>query len=129
MLLVGRRRAGADRLGRIAGGHFDVAARRRTLEFAGRIEGTDVSPALADLVGDGAFLTRWNNEILEPASIDGDYVFEAADADTAYQRVIYQTRNRGDLSGLALLVILGVGGVMIVIALRARRVPAEHRLP
>ena len=61
-----------------------------TLEFAGRIEGTDVSPALADFVGDGAFLTRWNNDILEPASIDGDYVFEAADADTAYQRVIYQ---------------------------------------
>ena len=43
-----------------------------TLEFAGRIEGTDVSPALADFVGDGAFLTRWNNELLEPASIDGD---------------------------------------------------------
>ena len=32
------------------------------------------------------------------------------------------------VTGLALLAILGVGGVMIVIALIARRVPAEHRL-
>ena len=92
-----------------------------TLEFAGRIEGTDVSPALADFVGDGAFLTRWHNDILEPASIDGDYVFENADADTEYQRVIYQTRNRGDLTGLTLLALVGVCGVMIVIALIRRR--------
>ncbi len=99
-----------------------------TLEFAGPIEGTDVSPALADFVGDGAFLTRWHNDILEPASIDGDYVFETADADTEYQRVIYQTRNRGHLTGLTLLALVGLGGVMIVIALIRRRGPTEHPL-
>ncbi len=38
-----------------------VAGIEPSLEFAGRIEGTDVSPALADFVGNGAFLTRWNN--------------------------------------------------------------------
>ncbi len=54
-----------------------VAGNTPTLEFAGRIEGTDVSPALDDFVGDGAFLTRWTNDIREPASIDGDYVFES----------------------------------------------------
>ena len=88
----------------------------------------DVSPALADFVGDGAFLTRWHNDLLAPASIDGDYVFATADADTAYQRVMYQTRNRGDLTGLTLLAVVGLCGVMIVIVLVRRRAPAERRL-
>ena len=85
-------------------------------------------PALADFVGDGAFLTRWNNFIAEPASIDVDYIFEQATADATYQQVIYRDRNRGDLTGLTLLVFVGLGGVMIVIALTRRRGPAEHRL-
>lgn len=97
-----------------------VAGNTPTLEFAGRIEGTDVSPALDDFVGDGAFLTRWTNDIREPASIDGDYVFEAADADTAYQRVTYQTRNRGDLTGLTLIALVGVGGIALTVLLIRR---------
>jgi hypothetical protein len=105
-----------------------VAGNAPTLEYAGRIEGADVSPALADFVGDGAFLTRWHNDLLEPASIDGDYTFATADADTAYQRVTYQTRNRGDLTGLMLLAFVGLCAVMIVIVLARRRVPAEHPL-
>lgn len=133
--------AGVNVLGRQRIGPFDVirvaaqdptsipvAGNTPNLEFAGRIERADVSPALADFVGDGAFLTQWNNFIAEPASIDGDYIFEQATADATYQQVIYRDRNRGDLTGLTLLVFVGLGGVMIVIALTRRRGPAEHRL-
>ena len=92
------------------------------------IERTDVSPALADFVGDAAFLTRWNNDLLDPASIDGDYIFATAAADTEYQRVIDRTRNRGDPTGLALLAIVGLGALMIIITLSRRRRPADHLL-
>jgi hypothetical protein len=98
-----------------------VARNTPNLEFAGRIEGADVSPALADFVGDGAFLTQWNNFIGEPTSIDGDYVFEQATADTTYQQVIYRERNRGDLTGLTLLVFVGLGGVALTVLLVRRR--------
>ncbi len=92
-----------------------------TLEFAGRLDGSEVSPALADFVGEGAFLTRWNNNLIEPASIDGDYIFEPAAADTAYQQVIYRERNRGDVTGLALLGFVGLVGVALtVLAVRRR---------
>ncbi|WP_123029445.1 DUF2330 domain-containing protein [Mycolicibacterium stellerae] len=97
-----------------------VTGNAPTLEFAGRIEGTDVSPALADFVSDGAFLTRWNNVILEPEMIDGDYIFAQADADTAYQRVVYRTRNRGDLTGLTLLVLVGCFGIGLTVLLVRR---------
>lgn len=98
-----------------------VAGNAPNLEFAGRIEGKDVSPALADFVGDGAFLTQWDNYIGDPASIDGDYVFEQATADTPFQRVIYLERNRGDLTGLTLLVIVGLGGVAVSVVMTRRR--------
>lgn len=98
-----------------------VAGNAPKLEFAGRIEGKDVSPALADFVGDGAFLTQWDNYIGDPASIDGDYVFEQATADTPYQRVIYRERNRGDLTGLTLLVAVGLGGVAVSVLVARRR--------
>ncbi len=98
-----------------------VAGNAPTLEFAGRIEGADVSPALADFVGDGAFLTRWSDTIVEPASIDADYVFEPAADDTTYQQVIYRTRNRGDLTGLTLLALVGVAGIALTVVLVRRR--------
>ena len=94
-----------------------VADNTPTLEFAGPIEGSGVSPALADFVGDGAFLTRWNNNLLEPASIDGDYIFEPAVDDTTYQRVIYRERNRGDLTGLTLIALVGAGGIAVTVSM------------
>lgn len=99
-----------------------------TLQFAGDIDGSTVSPALADFVGDGAFLTRWTNNLIDPPTIDGDYIFEQAADDTTYQQVIYRDRNRGDITGLALLALIGLGGLMIVIALARRRAKPGHPL-
>ncbi len=93
-----------------------VAGEAPSLEFAGRIEPGD-SPALADYVGDSAFLTRWQNTIYDPAAIDGDYIFEQASSDTPYQQVIYRTRDHGELSGLILLAALGVGGLVTIVLL------------
>ena len=93
-----------------------VAGDKPTLEFAGRVE-RSASPALADYVGDAAFLTRWKNTIFDPAAIEGDYLFEQAPADTPYQQVIYRTRNRGDLTALILLGALGVGGIVTIVLL------------
>ena len=99
-----------------------VADQKPSLEFAGHVERADVSPALAAYVGDGAFLTRWNDDIYEPESIDGDYVFEPAASDTPFQHVIYRTRDHGDLTGLILLAVLasGVVALIVVVARRAR---------
>jgi hypothetical protein len=97
-----------------------VAGNAPTLLFAGRIEGAEVSPALAQFVGESAFLTRWRNDRLEPASIEGDYVFEVAGADTEYQRVVRQPRNRGDLTGLTLLAIVGISGVAVTVVIVRR---------
>ena len=74
-----------------------VAGDKPTLEFAGPVERSD-SPALADFVGDAAFLTRWKNTIFDPAAIEGDYIFEQAPADTPFQQVIYRTRDRGHIT-------------------------------
>jgi hypothetical protein len=99
-----------------------VAGSEPSLEFPGRVERADVSPALADYVGDGAFLTSWNDYIGEPAAIDGDYVFEQAASDTPFQHVIYRTRNHGDVTGLILMAVLasGVVALIVVVARRAR---------
>jgi hypothetical protein len=97
-----------------------VAGQPPSLEFAGHVQRADVSPALADYVGDGAFLTRWNDYIADPASIDGDYVFEQAASDTQFRHVIYRTRNRGDLSGLILLAALAAGVVTLAVVLARR---------
>jgi hypothetical protein len=105
-----------------------VPGNEPSLQFAGRIEGSDVSPALADFVGDGAFLTRWNNYLGEPASIGGDYVFEPAAADTTFQRVIHRERNRGDITGLALIALVGLGALIIIAVLITRRGAAGHAL-
>jgi Uncharacterized protein conserved in bacteria (DUF2330) len=104
-----------------------VAGRQPSLEFAGRVEKADVSPALAAYVGDDAFLTRWNNYIYEPELIDGDYVFEQAATDSTYQHVIHRTRNRGDLTGLILLAVLASSVVVIAIVLARRRAGLPRR--
>ena len=98
-----------------------VAGQKPSLEFAGHVERADVSPALAAYVGDGAFLTRWNDDIFEPELIDGDYVFEPAASDTPFQHVIYRTRNRGDLTGLILIAALASGVVIAVVLARRHR--------
>jgi hypothetical protein len=103
-----------------------VAGEKPSLEFAGSVEPADVSGALADYVGDGAFLTRWNNHIGDPASIDSDYVFEQAPSDTPFQHVIYHTHNRGDLTGLILLATLGSGVVVLTVVL-VRRASRQTR--
>jgi hypothetical protein len=87
-----------------------VADEAPTLEFAGRID-RSVSPALADYVGDGAFLTRWKNTIWDPAAIQGDYIFERAPSDTPFQQVIYRTRDRGHLTYLIVVASIGVAGL------------------
>jgi Uncharacterized protein conserved in bacteria (DUF2330) len=99
-----------------------VVGEAPSLEFAGPVERADVSPALAEYLGDGAFLTRWSNYIGEPALIDGDYVFEQAASDTPYQRVIYHTRDRGGLTGLILLAALASGVLLIIVVLGRRAV-------
>lgn len=103
-----------------------VAVAKPSLDFAGHVARADVSPALADYVGDGAYLTRWTDHIYDPAAIDGDYVFERAVADTPYQQVIYRTRDRGDITGLILLAALAsvVVAIVVVLARRARNVSA-----
>jgi hypothetical protein len=103
-----------------------VAAAKPSLEFAGLLARADVSPAMADYVGDGAYLTRWTDHIYDPAAIDGDYVFERAVADTPYQQVIYRTRDRGDITGVILLAALAgvVVAIVVVLARRARNVSA-----
>ena len=99
-----------------------VAAETPTLEFAGRIDRTEVSPALADFAGDGAFLTRWSNHLVDPAAIEGDYTFGPAAEDTSYQRVVYRDRNRGDVTGLAMLGILAFVTVILLTTRRFRSV-------
>jgi hypothetical protein len=69
-------------------------------------------------------LTRWNDDIYEPESIDGDDVFEPAASDTPFQHVIYRTRDHGDLAGLILLAALASGVVARIVAV-ARRAGAR----
>ncbi|PXX09787.1 DUF2330 domain-containing protein [Mycolicibacterium moriokaense] len=102
-----------------------VAGQKPSLEFAGRVEHADVSPALADYVGDGVFLTQWNDYINQPELIDGDYVFEPAASDTPFQHVIYRTRDRGDITGLILLAVLASAVVVFVVVLTRRRLHAR----
>jgi hypothetical protein len=93
-----------------------VPADEPTLEFAGHIDPGD-SPALADYVGDGAFLTHWKNTIREPATIGSDYIFEQAASDTPFQQVIYRTRDRGEVTYLILLGALAVAGIVAIVVL------------
>jgi hypothetical protein len=103
-----------------------VAGDKPTLEFAGHIERSD-SPALADFVGDAAFLTRWKNTIFDPATIEGDYIFEQAPADTPFQQVVYRTRDRGHITYLILVASIGVAGVAAAVLLIRRMMRNPHR--
>jgi hypothetical protein len=98
-----------------------VAGQKPSLQFAGHLERADVSPALAAYVGDGAFLTQWNDYIYQPELIDGDYVFGPAASDTPFQHVVYRTRDHGDTTGLILLAVFASCAVVLVVVLARRR--------
>jgi hypothetical protein len=98
-----------------------VAGQKPSLEFAGHVERADLSPALAGYVGDGAFLTQWNDYIYQPELIDGDYVFQSAASDTPFQHVIYRTRDHGDITGFVLVAVLASCVVVLIAALARRR--------
>lgn len=104
-----------------------VAGEQPTLEFAGPVAAESVSYALRPYLESGTYLTRWSNDLNEPASIDGDYVFEPADSDAAYQKVIHEYRDHGDvtgfflLAGSALAAILTIVAVLVIWAWRARQ--------
>ncbi|MEO3760428.1 DUF2330 domain-containing protein [Mycobacterium sp. B14F4] len=95
-----------------------VAGHAPTLEFAGPVD----SPALQPYLSKGGYLTRWSDFIGTPQSIGGDYEFGRSPEDTAYQRVIDVTRNRGDMTGAILLVLVGLGLVSLTIV-AVRRTP------
>lgn len=91
------------------------------LEFAGRLDPANAGPALQPYLAKGAFLTRWSNSLGQPELIEGDYVFAQADGDTPYQNVVYVTRERGQYTGLILIVAVGLGAVFLAVALAKRR--------
>jgi len=91
------------------------------LEFAGRLDQATAAPILQSYLTKGPYLTRWSDHIAVPGSIDGDYVFAQAEADTPYQKVVYVTRNRGDLTSLILLGVGGLGLLVVAVVLIRRR--------
>lgn len=95
---------------------------RPDLEYAGRIDADTASAALSPYLEYGDFLTRWSDVITAPEDIEGDYVFVQAGEDTPFQRVVYVTRDRGDLTAAILLGVAVLGIVVVVIAaVRVRR--------
>ncbi|MCV7283908.1 DUF2330 domain-containing protein [Mycolicibacterium wolinskyi] len=106
---------------------YPVAGERPTLEFAGPVAAESVAYTLRPHLESGAYLTRWSNDISRPESIDGDYVFERADSDAAFQKVVHEYRDHGDvtgfflLAGSALAAISTIVAVLIVWVWRARQ--------
>ncbi|WP_319454065.1 MULTISPECIES: DUF2330 domain-containing protein [unclassified Mycobacterium] len=98
-----------------------VAGSVPTLEFAGQLDHTTAGSELEPYLAKGTYLTRWNDFIREPQSIDGDYAFTRAEADTPYQQVRYVTRYHGDVTGLILLALAGLSVLTLVIVLVRRR--------
>jgi len=106
-----------------------VARDKPALEFAGRLDATTAAPPLQPYLAKGEFLTRWSNSLAQPDLIDGDYVFSQADTDTPYQDVVYVTRDRGAITGLILVVALGLGAVTLAIVVASRRRRSTSHLP
>ncbi|MBI3227496.1 MAG: DUF2330 domain-containing protein [Mycolicibacterium cosmeticum] len=94
-----------------------VSGNAPSLQFAGRVD----APVLAPYSGGGHYLTRWTNHLGTPADIDADYVFTRAESDTDHHQVILRTRNRGDITGVALLGVIFVGGAAAVMFAVRRR--------
>lgn len=85
-----------------------------TLQYAGRLD------SQAPAAYQGRYLTRWSNQINEPQLIEDDYVFTRAASDTDYARVIYRARNRGDLTGLA-LIAAAIAALAVPLVIRRRK--------
>jgi hypothetical protein len=101
-----------------------VAGTEPTLRYAGRLDAQTAPQSLAPYLESGAFLTSWTDVIREPAQIDGDYVFTRTGDDTAYQQVVYRVRDRGDLTGAALILVVvaaALGGAAVLWARRSRQ--------
>lgn len=100
-----------------------ISGRNPDLQFAGRISSR--MRELDTYLEAGDYLTRWTDTIDSPASIDGDYGFAPAAADDDYRAVIHRERDRGDLTGLAVLVAAAIGAVAV--AVRAVRVRGRRQ--
>jgi hypothetical protein len=98
-----------------------VAGAMPTLQFAGQLDDATAATELEPYLAKGTYLTRWNDFIREPQSIDADYAFTRAAADTPYQQVRYVTRHHGDITGLILVALAGLGVLTLVILLIRRR--------
>ena len=48
-------------------------------------------------------------------------MFTNAESDTPYQKVVYVTRARGDITGLILLAVAGLGLLVVAVVLVRRR--------
>ncbi|MQA98318.1 MAG: DUF2330 domain-containing protein [Streptosporangiales bacterium] len=60
--------------------------------FAGPVTpGQVASPGLKGFLGDGMYLTELIDRSIRPSSIEDDYRFAAADSDTPYRDVVYET--------------------------------------
>jgi hypothetical protein len=98
-----------------------VAGSAPTLQFAGLLDHATAATELEPFLAKGTYLTRWSDFIREPQSIDADYAFTRAEADTPYQQVRYVTRHHGDVTGLILLALAGLGALTLVVLLIRRR--------
>jgi hypothetical protein len=98
-----------------------VAGTMPTLEFAGQLDHATAGSELEPYLAKGTYLARWNDSIREPQAIDGDYAFTRAEADTPFQRVVYVTRHRGDVTGLIVLAVVGLGALTLTVLLVRRR--------
>jgi hypothetical protein len=106
-----------------------VARDKPALEFAERLDPANAGPALSPYLAKGAFLTRWSNSLGQPDLIDGDYVFARAEADTPYQNIVYVTRDRGEYTGLILIVAVGLGAAFLVVAPTGRHRRSKAHQP
>ncbi len=99
------------------------------LGFAGHVD----DPQLGAYTSGGtSYLTRFDQVIDTPSSIVGDYEFETAATDSAYQEVVYVTRDRSWITVLAVVTVAALIPVALVIvavslALRRRRPPLPGR--
>lgn len=104
-----------------------VAGTEPTLRYAGHLDARTVPDSLEPYLESGAFLTSWTDSIGEPAQIDHDYVFTRAGDDATYQQVIHRVRDRGDLTGAALILAALSATLAGTTALLARRASRQAR--
>lgn len=96
------------------------------VRFAGRV-GPQDNPALAPLLGNGAYLTELASYVPQPAALTEDFRFSAASDDAPYRRVLYRNELITVLgvpvapAGTVLAVVLAAGVLALVLRRRRRR--------